>query len=402
LTADSLAGVPRRANLYVLLVATFLIFSGEELWSRFVPKYMVALGGSVLAVSAYGTLKDLLDAVYQFPGGILTARVGAKASLLLFNLLALGGYIAFAFAAHAWVIVAALPLVMAWQSFSLPATFSVVGDSLKKGEQTIGFAYQSIVRRVPTIAAPVIGGLLIGSFGLITGIRIAIAIGVGLAFTAAVIQMFYYRFQRSKPLRIADYVADAAKLDPRLKMLLLADCFVRFGQGVGEVFIVLYAMQVVGVSAAVFGALIALAMTTSIAVYLPVARLADAYGREPWVTLTYGFFALFPLVLALSATPAMLTLAFICMGLREIGEPPRKSLIVDLARPDRTSVDVGTYYLIRGLAVFPASLVGGILWRVSPHLTFFAAALVAAIGTLIFGLTLGRRRLSPTETSLQT
>jgi len=90
------------------------------------------------------------------------------------------------------------------------------------------------------------------------------------------------------------------------------------------------------------------------------------------------------------------------MGLREIGEPPRKSLIVDLARPDRTSVDVGTYYLIRGLAVFPASLVGGILWRVSPHLTFFAAALVAAIGTLIFGLTLGRRRLSPTETSLQT
>jgi hypothetical protein len=123
-----------------------------------------------------------------------------------------------------------------------------------------------------------------------------------------------------------------------------------------------------------------------------VARIADSSGREPWVTLTYGFFALFPLVLGLSGTPAMLVVAFICMGLREIGEPPRKALLVDLARVDRKSVDIGAYYFTRGLVVFPASIVGGVLWRVSPHLTFFAAAAVALIGTFIFALTLGRRR----------
>lgn len=396
MTIGSVEASPRRSNFVVLLGATFLIFCGEELWSRFVPKYMLALGGSVLAVSAFGTIKDLLDAVYQLPGGLLTARLGAKTSLVVFNVLAIGGYAATALAAHAWIIVAALPLVMAWQSFSLPATFSVVGDSLKRGEKTTGFAYQSIVRRVPTIIAPVIGGLIIGSAGLIGGIRIAIAIGIVLALSALVIQMRYYRFRPVTPLKLSDYVADAPKLDPRLKTLLLADSVVRFGQGIGEVFIVLYAMQVVGVSAAVFGMLIALAMATSIAVYLPVARLADMHGRGPWVTLTYGFFALFPLVLGLSTTPLVLTLAFICMGLREIGEPPRKSLIVDLTRAQRTSVDVGTYYFIRGLAVFPASIVGGLLWRISPHITFFVAAFVALIGTLIFALTLGRRaRIAP-------
>ena len=389
---------PRRGNLLVLLLATFLIFCGEELWSRFVPKYLIALGGSVLAVSAYGTLKDLLDAIYQFPGGLLTARLGAKASLVLFNVLAIGGYAIYALAVHAWVVVAALPLVMAWQSFSLPATFSVVGDSLKRGEKTIGFAYQSIVRRIPTIIAPVIGGIIIGSLGLVTGIRVAIILGIILALTAALVQILYYRFQPVTPLSLGAYIADAAKLDAPLKRLLVADCFVRFGQGIGEVFVVLYAMQVVGVSATAFGLLIALAMATSIAVYMPVAKLADRYGPEPWVTLTYGFFALFPLVLGLSTTPLMLTVAFILMGLREIGEPPRKSMIVDLTRPDRTSVDVGTYYLIRGIAVFPASLVGGLLWRISPHFTFFVAALIALIGMVAFALTFPRRTSSTAET----
>jgi MFS family permease len=396
--ADSTAASAQRRNLTVLLAAIFFIASGEELWSRYVPNYLVALGGSVLAVSAYGTLKDLLDAIYQFPGGVLTARLGPKNSLLVFNGLALAGYSAFALATRWWMILLALPLFMAWQSFSLPATFSIVGDSLKKGERSVAFAYQSIVRRIPIIIAPALGGLLIGVYGLLTGIRIAMVIGIVLGGAAALIQMMWYRFHPGTPLSLAECINDVTRLDPRLKQLLLADSVVRFGQGIGEVFIVLYATQVVGVSAATFGLLVGLAMLTSIAVYLPVARNADAHAREPWVTLTYGFFAIFPFVLGLSTTPLMLILAFICMGLREIGEPPRKALLVDLARSERKSVDVGAYYFTRGLVVFPASVVGGLLWRLSPHLTFFAAAAVALVGTIIFALTLGRRQgMQPTS-----
>ena len=381
-----------RRNLTVLLGAIFFIASGEELWARYVPNYLVALGGSVLAVSAYGTFKDLLDAVYQFPGGVLTARIGPKRSLLVFNGLAIAGYVAFALATQWWVILMALPLVMAWQSFSLPATFSIVGDSLKQGERSVAFALQSIVRRIPIIIAPVLGGLLIGALGLLAGIRTAIFVGVALGVVAALLQIAFYRFQTATPLSLAECIADVTRLDPRLKQLLLADSFVRFGQGIGEVFIVLYATQVVAVTPATYGLLIGVAMLTSIAVYVPVARIADARGREPWITLTYGFFALFPLVLGLSTSPAMLILAFICMGLREIGEPPRKALLVDLARVDRKSVDIGAYYFTRGLIVFPASMVGGLLWRISPHLTFLVAAAVALVGGLIFALTLGRRR----------
>ena len=373
-----------RHNAVVLLAAIFFIAGGEQLWLGFVPKYLQALGASVLAVSGYGVAKDLLDAVYQFPGGALTARIGAKNSLVLFNGLALLGYLLTAAAQTWWVVVAALPLIMSWQSFSLPATFSIVSESLPKAERSTAFAWQSIVRRVPIAFAPVAGGALVTGYGVIAGVRIAIFIGVALALVAAIVQWTSYRPAPSKPLGLREALGDVAALHPLLKRLLVADIAVRFGQGIGEIFVVLFAINVLGASAAAYGMLVGLAMLTSIAVYLPASRRADTTGREPWITATYLFFAAFPASLSLAHGMAALVLCFALMGLREIGEPPRKALIADLAREGRKSVDVGAYYFVRGLAVFPASLVGGLLWRIDPRLTFAAAAAVALLGAAIF------------------
>jgi MFS family permease len=380
---------PDRRRFYILLAAITLITGGEELWARYIPNYLQALGASVLAVAAYGTLHDLLDALYQLPGGAITARLGSTRSLVVFNGLAIAGYVAYAVAHVWWVVLAALPLVMAWESFSLPATFSIVAEQLPRGERSMGFALQSIVRRLPILVAPVLGGALLAAYGAIAGVRYAIAIGIILALAAAILQSRSPRRAGSEPtLSLRESLADVMQLDPVLRRLLVSDILVRFGEGIAEIFVVLYVVKVLGASPATFGWLVALAMLTSIVSYIPAARSADAGARKPWVALTYAFFAAFPLVLALTRSAALLPLAFLCMGLREIGEPPRKAMIVDLARPGRKSVDVGAYYLVRNLAVFPAALVGGLLWRVAPSLTFLTAAAVAAIGvmTLILGV----------------
>jgi MFS family permease len=379
-------------NLWILLAAIFLIACAEELWWRFIPPYLRALGATVTIVALFGTFKDLLDALYQFPGGFLTQRLGHRNALLLFNALAIGGYAAFA-SARSWVaIIVFLPLVMAWQSFSLPATFSLIADLLPQHEYSIAFAYQSIVRRIPVVVAPIVGGAIITGLGVLAGTSTAIWIGVIIASIALVLQAVRYRIP-ADPTPLPSFgrlMRDVPKLPPKLKQLLLADIIVRFGQGTAETFVVLFALGVIGVSPARFGWLIGLAMATSIAVYIPVARTADRRGREPWVFLTYAFFALFPLMVSLSTSVWLLTLAFVAMGLREIGEPPRKAMIIDLARTDRRSVDVGTYYLARGLTVFPASLLGGWLWTMSPRLTFVGAAAIAATGAVTYALTMLR------------
>ena len=75
-----------------------------------------------------------------------------------------------------------------------------------------------------------------------------------------------------------------------------------------------------------------------------------------------------------------LVVAFIVAGFREIGEPARKAMIVDLAGEARRGEVVGVYYLIRGLSVAGAPLLGGLLWTVSPQLMFGVAAVFGMAG----------------------
>lgn len=84
---------------------------------------------------------------------------------------------------------------------------------------------------------------------------------------------------------------------------------------------------------------------------------------------------------------AGLALTFVVGGLREIGEPARKALIVDRSEPHLRARSVGLYYLIRSLAITPAAFVGGLLWDVAARAPFYVAGAIGAAGTLLFALT---------------
>src|SRR5919108_5858852 len=88
-------------NIVAVSAAMFLMGLGENLWRRFLPKYLEALGAPVTAIGLFGTAEDFLDGVYQYPGGWVADRFGRRRALLVFITLAVAGYALF-FAAPAW------------------------------------------------------------------------------------------------------------------------------------------------------------------------------------------------------------------------------------------------------------------------------------------------------------
>src|SRR4051812_44963907 len=168
-----------------------------------------------------------------------------------------------------------------------------------------------------------------------------------------------------------------------LRRLLACDILIRTCEGMVDVFVVLYVLDVVGISAPRFGLLVTVQMTTAILSYALGARIALRFGQRAAVTLTFLAFALYPLTIALAGSFAGLAGASVVGGLREIGEPARKAMIVDFAEPHLRGRTVGLYYLIRSLAVTPAALIGGVLWRITPALPFVAAASIGVLGTLV-------------------
>jgi MFS family permease len=372
-------------NTAAVALAMFTMALGEHLWRKFVPKYLEALGAPIVAIGLYGSTEDLLDGLYQYPGGWVADRHGRKRALQLFVGLAASGYAIMAMAPSWPIVLVGVVFMMAWRSMASPTLFAVVGDSLPRERRAMGFSVQSILRRIPIAIAPILGGLLIVGSGVVQGVRIGLLVSILLALlTFALVS----RIRLELPtLSVAGLSGVWGTFPPPLRRLLLSDIFIRTCEGMVDVFLVLYALNVVGISAPEFGLLIAVQMTTSIVCYLPVARLADRVGRKPFVIATFLAFSLFPLAVISANSFAGLAAAFVVGGLREIGEPSRKALIVDLVSPEARARGVGLYYLVRSLAIAPAATVGGVLWQASPTAPFLLASAVGLVGTAAFALT---------------
>jgi len=262
----------------------------------------------------------------------------------------------------------------------------VIGDALPAERRTMGFTVQAILRRVPIMIAPVLGGILIANLGPIAGVRVGLAITIAIA---AVTLIVVSRIDLTRTIGEGKIrIGGVWRMVPApLRKLLASDMLVRACEGLADVFVVLYAIDVVGVTAPQFGTLITIQMATSIAVYIPAARIAWRSGRKPFVIATFLSFAVFPLAIASATGLASLAVAFVIGGLREIGEPARKAMIVDLAEPHVRARTVGLYYLLRSLAISPAAMIGGVLWARGPTLPFLLAGAFGLAGVAVFAMT---------------
>ena len=376
-------------NVAVASGAVFLLGFGEELWKKFLPKYLEALGASVPMIGLFGTAEDFLDAVYQYPGGWIADRFGRRNAFFLFLGLACIGYLVYLFGPSWPFVFVGLAFVMAWQSMASPAIFAIIGDALPPAKRAMGFSIQSILKRVPIVIAPLVGGVIITSRGIVSGVRVGLIVTLVIALMTAVL-IGFININREAHTSI-NIFGVWKSLRSNLKRLLVSDIFIRVCEGMADVLVILYVTNVLHMSMARFGTLLAILFTTTLLIYVPAAKAADRVGRRPFIIATFCAFALYPLAVISAHDFTGLVIAFIIGGLREIGEPARKAMIVDFAEPKLRARSVGLYYLVRSMAITPAAAIGGLLWKYSPQTPFLIAGIFGIAGTFIFIATVRER-----------
>ena len=379
-------------NVSLASAAVFILGLGEELWKKFLPKYLETLGATTGIIGLFGTAEDFLDAVYQYPGGWMADRFGRRRAFLIFIALALAGYVIYLLSPSWPFVFLGLALVMAWQSMASPAIFAVIGDALPRERRAMGFTLQSILKRVPIVIAPVAGGVLISSLGVIKGIHIALLITIGLALITIILVS---RINITvNALHTTGILGVWQTFHTALKRLLVSDVIIRTCEGMTGVITILYVTNVQHFTVKQYGTLVAIQMITSILVYIPAGKIADRVGRKPFVIATFVSFALFPLAIIAASSFALLALAFVIGGLREIGEPARKAMIVDFAQDNVRARSVGLYYLVRSLSITPAAAIGGLLWSIAPQVPFIIAGIIGLIGAVVFAMTVEEKYAS--------
>ena len=379
-----------RRSIVGLLGVVVLVGLGEKMAEQFRPIYLISLGGGILAVSIQGFLDNLLSALYSLFGGYVTHRVGTKRALLLFNLMAIAGF-AVVIAVPTWqAMLAGSVLFLSWTAVSLPATMSLLGEALPKNKHTMGVSVHSLVRRLPMAVGPIVGGILIDRWGEQTGMRLAFVA----AMVMAVVALWFQQRMIADPPgesgrgrevdSAAHPLACLRRMSPGLRGLLVSDVLIRFCEQIPNAFVVIWCMQTITLplNGKEFGFLKAIEMMTAVLVYIPVAYLADRGEKKPFVLATFGFFTLFPAVLLFCHSFWPLVGAFVLRGLKEFGEPTRKSLILALAPADARAAMFGAYYLVRDSIVSLSALAGGFVWWFwGPNVNLWMAFGCGVIGT---------------------
>jgi MFS family permease len=383
-----------KRNLVVLLVAIFVIGAGEELWMRFVPKYLQTVGATVFVIGLYDALRTLLGAIYAYPGGVLVDIWGHRRAFLAFNLISIVGYALVLFIPHWGAVIAGMFLFLSWTCFSLPATFSLVGATLAASRHSMGIGVQSVIKRLPIMIAPVFGGMLIDRFGVIGGVRIALLISIVLSTLTILVQ----RQLREEPKQ--EVATDERwslwrsllEFNAPMRQLLLSDILIRFCERIPYAWVVIFAMDYIGVSAKEIGVLTTVEMLAAIVCIIPASHFADRHSREPFVIVTFIMFTLFPISLLVSRSFSALVIAFMIRGFKEFGDTSRKALIIGYCEPQRCGQMVGAYYLVRDLIVSVGAILGAYLWKLGPALNFLGAAALGVAGTIFYIKTIRQSR----------
>jgi len=434
-------------DVFVLSVAMFAFSLSFQMTGRYVPEYIRVLatgagasGGAVAgAIGLYGSVGNLIGAVYPYPGGALSDRIGSRTALTLFGLASTVGFLVWLFAeAFGFVTVGAftipalaplwtervvvgptvLPvgvflglfLTQAWKSFGLGATFAVVKQATEPDELATGFASTETFRRTGFLVGPLLAAAVLAVVPAFEpGFEVVLGIAALLAAVATVAQHRLYDASEDTVgdsfSGVGQVLADLRAMPSPLKPLLVADTLVRFANGMVYVFFVIVVTDFLAVGLSIpgvdllgatigsvhlrpdafFGILLAVEMLVALLTMVPTAKLARRVGLKPVVALGFLVYAVFPVLLINAPANALVVvLLFALSGLRFAGLPAHKALIVGPAAVDAGGRVTGSYYLLRDVVRIPSAAIGGWIYAADPELAFGVASAIGVVGVAYF------------------
>ncbi|ELY67477.1 MFS transporter [Natrinema versiforme] len=386
-------------DVLVLSAAMFAFSLGFQMTNRYMAEYMSALGASAVVIGLFGSFGNIISAVYPYPGGAISDRIGSRYALTAFGLCSTVGFgiwlVAPAFAdvsigstsLAVVLLFVGLLLAQAWKSFGLGATFAIVKQAVAPSQLAAGFASTETFRRTAFLIGPLLAAALFYPFGssdgdILTAFQLILLVAVVFGVLGTLVQHVLYRPDEDGVGKefegVSQLVADLRAMPAELRPLLVGDTLVRFANGMVYVFFVIVVTRFleVGLTLSVpaigtvdlspqsyFGVLLGIEMLVALLTMIPVAKAAERVGLKPVVALGFAVYAIFPILLINAPdNAAVLAALFAFSGLRFAGLPAHKALIVGPAEQGAGGRVTGAYYLLRNLIVIPSAALGGLLW----------------------------------------
>jgi MFS family permease len=268
---------------------------------------------------------------------------------------------------------------------------AIIAESADKAHLGRAFSFHRSMDTMGAVVGPALALFLLGFFN--NGYRKIFWISIVPAVVAVLVIIFFIREERKVTLPAAERPKLTWKhFGWRVRLFLAISALFALGNS-SDVFLILRAGQV-GMPMVVIPAVYLLFNLVYSLSAIPAGMAADRLGRKRIILIGFVLFAAVYLGFAKAGSMAAIWVLFgfygVFMGLTE---GVQKAFLASIIPPDFRATAFGVYATVVGLAMFPASLIGGWLWdRVSPSATFYFGSATAALAALLFGVLIAASR----------
>jgi MFS family permease len=307
-------------NYRILIISWVIMDIAMETPAPNYQYYVQALGGKEfpMALGIIGLANFLAMAAVAFPGGYLADKYGRRwlittmtfglaLSFLFFVLAPAEPFTFIGLTWYGWHFVLIGMTVQGLCLIYQPALFAMVQDSLPPERRGVGSSLIQMIHGTFNTPGPVIGGLLLLQFGLITGMRIVYLFVLILYLIAAIWRLrlketitsaepirFRY-FISSYPQAFRECVINVWKNVPRSVLwLFTVQIIFMFANAQINVINAVYAQEQLGIPEEIWWITFIPLLVTMMIASIPIGKTIDRIG--PKIPLTLG-----PIVLAISA-----------------------------------------------------------------------------------------------------
>jgi MFS family permease len=369
-------------NIYILgLISMFTDISSEMIYPL-IPAFLVSIGANKTVVGLIEGIAESTASVFRIFFGRLSDRLGKRKIFVFFGYGLSAITKPLLYLAHIWPFVLIIRFVdRVGKAVRTPARDALISCSAKTTHKGTAFGIHRAMDTLGAIFGPLAAMFVLASFH--NNVRFVFLF----SFIPAIIAMVFIRLVREikTGYRPTATVAHGYSIKNRpFIIFLVANIVFTLGNS-SNAFLILKAREV-GLSIVMIP-LIWIVYNCSYAITAPIFGVwSDRIGRKPFIIVSFICYAVIYFLFGISKDLWIIWILFGAYGLYYgLSEGIFRAYIADLVEPERRATAYGLFNTGIGLALFPASLIMGMIWdSLGSRWAFLVSAGFSLLGFFIF------------------